>query len=971
MADRQFLHGEISVLVATESYELGVDNPNISQIIRIGCPRNLGVFLQEVGRAGRKPNSTAKGWLLFNEYIDDKRLGQWLKSSLSPKGEDPAFKAVKLSILDTYTKAWRFIYSIYNGKCLSRALAYFYGGVNDNNPPTCFVANSPLCMVCEHTEEMCEVSIDIKDFLLVLLNTIKQLCTTGFAGVTKTLLISVLFANNETYVRTFEVLTDIFDSEDTCWGSGISINGTAMSQSAWHKVLYVAVHLGLIDLNFTFRPFENHYEVHRKYILSSAGNEFLQAPVAIMSLDPHACFVDRILGVTQRVSKRCNQNRGKQLKPRIVAALEECQEEGTVDDLKLIGFERENDTCIFFKGCFSLPCATKDPHYLLESIQLSRTQAGIKEMSAVIDGVTMNLMCNRSYCSGVKMCGADDCTYTVSTKQRVNRCKAHPKMGLLQTGPCSCYIAYFYPLDPKEDGRRWFVVINAESTTAANHLPPSEWKLPPKMISDIVDATKRNIQLTPKEIQKGAGMDYRPMQVSLAASHIGRIRAAVKKGRHDVDKVDHEKVNPFAIIASFPSIKERVDQSNTSDIQGIDDMIGKYQLDGDDAYSFGRDRQFAWFQAPFQAYHWAKADVLFADIDYTGCHHFPYLLNVVCKNTVLQQYMACGRVLLNRQDRTSIGKALSKLECNIKTLYKEYNISRDHKEILLDFDEVESNAFVEAFGKEIGNILRGCSVHFFRSAMRVAKLVNLPTSSQGYHIFMSIAKKIPDEPSPNTVMKAFDVLCGLKSFEIFPSQLPPDLKSLKANNVDTSKWGDTQTWVDWWSRPQILKKLTVAFSSISIEDWQDFPGTNNPVESINRQSTPENVKSVSLKPLIEHFYLEDRGIAIMQIASSANVTISYQANPRKRRRRPAKSPEKKASLSSVPKGTKAIGCRVNVEFYEGEEGESYQTTKWYKGTIIAYSKRGHVVTFDGYGPEHNETIKQLKKSVEKGEVRLL
>ena len=96
------------------------------------------------------------------------------------------------------------------------------------------------------------------------------------------------------------------------------------------------------------------------------------------------------------------------------------------------------------------------------------------------------------------MCGADDCTYTVSTKQRVNRCKAHPKMGPLQTGPCSCYIAYFYPLDPKEDGRHWFVVINAESTTAGdlhNHLPPSEWKLPPKMISDIVDATKRNIHL--------------------------------------------------------------------------------------------------------------------------------------------------------------------------------------------------------------------------------------------------------------------------------------------------------------------------------------------------------------------------------------------------------------------------------------------------------------------------------------------
>jgi len=92
--------------------------------------------------------------------------------------------------------------------------------------------------------------------------------------VTKTLLISVLLASNEKYVRTFEILTDIFDCDDTCWRSGISINNTTMSQSAWHKLLYVAVHLHSIDLNFIFKPFENHYEVHRKYVLSTAGNEF-------------------------------------------------------------------------------------------------------------------------------------------------------------------------------------------------------------------------------------------------------------------------------------------------------------------------------------------------------------------------------------------------------------------------------------------------------------------------------------------------------------------------------------------------------------------------------------------------------------------------------------------------------------------------------------------------------------------------
>ena len=44
-ADKMFQQRETSVLVATESYELGVDNPNVDQVIRIGCPRNIGVFL--------------------------------------------------------------------------------------------------------------------------------------------------------------------------------------------------------------------------------------------------------------------------------------------------------------------------------------------------------------------------------------------------------------------------------------------------------------------------------------------------------------------------------------------------------------------------------------------------------------------------------------------------------------------------------------------------------------------------------------------------------------------------------------------------------------------------------------------------------------------------------------------------------------------------------------------------------------
>ena len=109
--DKKFLQSDTSVLVATESYELGVDNPNINQVIRIGCPRNLGVLLQELGRAGRKTRSLAQALILFNEVIDDKRLGLWLKSALDVKETNEDIGKVKREMINAYIQTGRFIYS--------------------------------------------------------------------------------------------------------------------------------------------------------------------------------------------------------------------------------------------------------------------------------------------------------------------------------------------------------------------------------------------------------------------------------------------------------------------------------------------------------------------------------------------------------------------------------------------------------------------------------------------------------------------------------------------------------------------------------------------------------------------------------------------------------------------------------------------------------------------------------------------
>ena len=244
--------------------------------------------------------------------------------------------------------------------------------------------------------------------------------------------------------------------------------------------------------------------------------------------------------------------------------------------------------------------------------------------------------------------------------------------------------------------------------------------------------------------------------------------------------------------------------------------------------------------------------------------------------------------------------------------------------------------------------------------MRIAKIVNPSTTSLGYQIFMSVAKLIPDNPSRDKVKLAFDILAGSEPFTRLSESLPPPLCNISTGEVDNVTWNRAQTWTEWWTRPKVLQKLSKAYSSISTDDWEELPATNNPVESINRQSTPDNVKSVSLRPLVEHFYLEDHRQAVLQIASEAGVTISYSTKKQRKSRRHPKAPESKSALG-VPSGKQAVGLRVAVEYYLDDQQTA---TRWYKGTVISYSRKGYVITFDGCGPEENEFFRSLKQGVD-------
>jgi len=57
----------------------------------------------------------------------------------------------------------------------------------------------------------------------------------------------------------------------------------------------------------------------------------------------------------------------------------------------------------------------------------------------------------------------------------------------------------------------------------------SEWKISPDVVKDVEEVAKRNASTTPKEIQKGTEMEYRPMQVSIAAASLHRCQSNCEK----------------------------------------------------------------------------------------------------------------------------------------------------------------------------------------------------------------------------------------------------------------------------------------------------------------------------------------------------------------------------------------------------------------------------------------------------------
>ena len=65
-AEKKLKEGQVRVLVATASLELGIDVGTVDLVVQINSPRAIAVALQRVGRSGPLARRGSEGTILRN-----------------------------------------------------------------------------------------------------------------------------------------------------------------------------------------------------------------------------------------------------------------------------------------------------------------------------------------------------------------------------------------------------------------------------------------------------------------------------------------------------------------------------------------------------------------------------------------------------------------------------------------------------------------------------------------------------------------------------------------------------------------------------------------------------------------------------------------------------------------------------------------------------------------------------------------